>query len=122
MGLVRVGCKVGGIRTRSEELALKEPDAGAAPHPDANGTPSLEDNPLLAKFDRLIDDLITGQIQRSKFDQWEMEILLDFDAFAKSMNRRAVLSAYRKAVHRQMTMGATHPMRLSEFLAARRKA
>lgn len=91
----------------------------SAAEPKGDGSPKPEVNSVLAKFDRLIEDLITGQMQRSKFERWEMEILLDIDACELSVNARAVLSTYSKAVHRQMATGAIHPMKLSEFLASR---
>lgn len=71
---------------------------------------------MLSQFDRLIDDLIAGNIHGSKFERWEIDVLLDI-ADSGFNKPPAVLNRYRKAVHRQLAKGATVPMRLSEFLA-----
>ena len=78
----------------------------------------LPPHPLLTQFDQLIDDLIAGTLRRSRFEKWEIEIVLDGVAFGLR-NARRVLNEYRHSVHRQFESGATEPMRLSEFLLAK---
>lgn len=107
--------QIGGLASESK------PNSAATPSVDGESSPKPEINPMLAKFDRLMEDLITGQMQRSKFERWEMEILLDIAVCGPSVTPRA-LNAYCKAVHKQMATGATHPIRLSEFLATRPSA
>ena len=78
----------------------------------------LPENPFLTQFDQLIDDLIAGTLRRTRFEKWEIQIVLDGAAFSLH-NARRILNEYRKAVHRQFADGATVPMRLSEFLLAK---
>lgn len=77
---------------------------------------------VLSQFDRLIDDLLAGTMGRSKFEKWEIDLLLDFltcdlSGFKKA---HAVLDRYRQAVHRELANGAKTPMRLSQFLSSER--
>ena len=75
---------------------------------------------LRAHFDRLIDELLGGTMGRSKFEKWEIDLLLDFMTCDLSGLRKAhaVLSKYRQAVHEHLANGAKTPMKLSEFLAS----
>ncbi len=74
----------------------------------------------LSQLSQLIDDLIAGKLQRSKFDKWEIDILLDVDACKSDASTlHKLLRRYRRAVWRQLANGATVPMRLSEFLASK---
>ncbi len=75
---------------------------------------------VLAVFDRLIDDLLAGTMGRSRFEKWEIDILLDALTCDLSGFKRAqaILTRYREAVHQQLANGAKTPMKLSGFLAS----
>jgi hypothetical protein len=74
---------------------------------------------VLAQFNRLIQELISGQIRRNNFRPWEIELLLDMEGCQlRDPSRRELLKRYQRAVHRQMEKGARLPMKLSEYLEA----
>jgi len=79
---------------------------------------------VLAKFNRLIQELRAGNMQRSKFETWEIDILLDVahGDISPLASVDAILGQYQDAVHRQLAHGATVPMKLSDFLKLRREA
>lgn len=99
----------------SARSAAEAPNNRPPAIPETN--PAPETNPVLSQFDRLIADLIAENMQRSKFEPWEIDILLDI--LACGITKPTVLKRYREAVHRQMASGAAHPMKLSEFLAVK---
>ena len=77
--------------------------------------PSSEE--ILARFNRLIRELLRGQINRNTFRPWEVALLLDVeDCHLRESAKEGVLRRYQKAVQRQMDKGAESPMKLSEFL------
>ncbi len=72
---------------------------------------------VLAQFNRLIRELLRGQINRNTFRPWEVELLLDVENCAlRESSRASTLRRYQKAVLRQLDRGAEKPMKLSEFL------
>lgn len=72
---------------------------------------------VLHRFNKLIQELLRGNIQRNTFHAWEIEILLDIEACDfKDGNRRETLRRYQKAVQRSMEKGASAPFKLSEYL------
>lgn len=75
---------------------------------------------VLAQFNRLIEELLAGKMQRSNFQTWEIDILLDAMRCKLSGFPRAdlVLRRYQQAVETQLANGAHLPMKLSEFLAS----
>ncbi len=76
---------------------------------------------ILLRCNRLIRWLLSGRINRSTFQPWEIEQLLDIEG--RQITKRAregVLRRYLRAIHRQIEKGATAPMKLSEFLASKR--
>lgn len=71
----------------------------------------------LAQFNRLLRELLRGQINRNTFRPWEVALLLDIESCnLRDSSRESVLRRYQKAVQRQLTRGITPPMKLSEFL------
>lgn len=85
-----------------------------------SGAPGIgAPNPVLTQFDQLIADVLGGTLQRSKFRTWEIDILLDI--FACGFSKPRILKRYKEAVHRQIGLGAAVPMKLSEFLASKRR-
>jgi hypothetical protein len=89
--------------------------------PPADPLNGLDDQTVLAHFNSLIEGMLAGRIQRSTFQPWEIEILLD----AMNCNlggpkrAKAVVREYQESVRRQLEGGAPLPMKLSEFLASR---
>jgi len=76
---------------------------------------------MLNRFRRLIGELTRGTIGRNSFEPWEVEILMDVEQCQLDPRRRLdTLRQYQKAVEKQMETGPGPPMKLSEFLQARR--
>jgi hypothetical protein len=72
---------------------------------------------LRARFDRLMHDLTLGRLNRSAYEPWEIDLLLDIQTCAIPARRLApVLRRYQKSVQRQFQSGDREPMRLSEYL------
>lgn len=71
----------------------------------------------LVQFNRLLRELLRGQINRNTFRPWEVELLLDIESCnLRDSSRESTLRRYQKAVQRQLLRGITPPMKLSEFL------
>ena len=80
-----------------------------------------ESEVVLAQFNRLVQELLRGSMNRNTFRAWEIELLLDMQACdLQEGGRKELLKRYQKAVQKQMDKGAPMPMRLSEYLAAQR--
>src|SRR5215831_2949690 len=74
---------------------------------------------VLAQFNRLIQELLRGNMHRNTFRPWEIEILLDIEACnLREASKRETLRRYQKAVQRHMEKGARLPLKLSEYLEA----
>jgi hypothetical protein len=74
---------------------------------------------ILAQFNRLIQELLRGNVQRNTFRPWEIEILLDIEACNLRDNaKRDTLKRYQRAVQRHMEKGARLPLTLSQYLEA----
>jgi hypothetical protein len=74
---------------------------------------------ILAQFNRLMTELIRGNMHRNSFRPWEIELLLDIEGCAiRENNRKDILRRYQKAVQRHMDKGARLPLKLSEYLDA----
>jgi len=72
---------------------------------------------VLAQFNRLIQELLRGNMQRNTFRPWEIDVLLDIESCSlREVNKRDVLRRYQKAVQRHMERGAPLPLKLSEYL------
>jgi hypothetical protein len=72
---------------------------------------------LLAQFNRLLTELLRGNMNRNTFQPWEIEILLDIESCElREANKREILRRYQKAVHREMEKGLPTPFRLSQYL------
>jgi hypothetical protein len=78
----------------------------------------LEHNVVLMQFNRLMEELISGNLNRSKFEPWEVEILVDIVRceLPGPSRRGAILREYQNAVEQQMREGAQIPPKLSEYL------
>jgi hypothetical protein len=74
---------------------------------------------VLAQFNRLVQELLRGSMQRNTFRPWEVELLLDIEnCNLRETSKREILRRYQKAVQRQMEKGARLPLKLSEYLEA----
>lgn len=72
---------------------------------------------ILSQFNRLIRELLRGQINRNSFRPWEVELLLDIEECRlRESSKESTLRRYQRAVQRQMDRGATTPMKLSDYL------
>ena len=72
---------------------------------------------VLAQFNRLIQELLRGNMHRNTFRPWEIDLLLDIEACdLRESSKRETLRRYQRAVQRQMEKGDRLPMKLSEYL------
>ncbi|MDX1983021.1 MAG: hypothetical protein SFV51_22310 [Bryobacteraceae bacterium] len=73
----------------------------------------------MARFNKLIQELLRGSISRNTFRPWEIELLLDIEhCDLRDANKKETLRRYQRSVQRQMEKGANRPMKLSEYLNA----
>jgi hypothetical protein len=78
---------------------------------------TVDSEARLNRFNRLMQELIRGSMNRNTFHPWEIEILLDIEACQiREPVKRETLRRYQKAVQRAMEKGAPVPFRLSEYL------
>ena len=78
---------------------------------------------VLTRFNRLIQELIRGTMNRNTFQPWEIEVLLDIEACnLRDAVKKETLRRYQKAVQRAMEKGAPAPFRLSEYLNGKKSA
>ncbi|HEV8145408.1 MAG TPA: hypothetical protein VGP79_03465 [Bryobacteraceae bacterium] len=72
---------------------------------------------VLAQFNRLIQELLRGNMHRNTFRPWEVELLLDIETCQlRESTKRETLRRYQKAVQRHMEKGARLPLKLSAYL------
>ena len=72
---------------------------------------------VLARFNKLVQELLRGAITRNTFRPWEVDILLDIEGCnLREGGRKEILRRYQKAVQRSMEKGAPEPLKLSEYL------
>ena len=84
---------------------------------------TVDSEARLNRFNRLMQELIRGSMNRNTFQPWEIEILLDIEACnLKDAVGRETLRRYQKAVQRSMEKGAPKPLRLSEYLSNKKVA
>ena len=84
---------------------------------------TLDSEARLNRFNRLMQELIRGNMNRNTFHPWEIELLLDIEACQlREPVKRETLRRYQKAVQRAMEKGAAMPLRLSEYLSGKKSA
>lgn len=73
---------------------------------------------VLTQFNRLIEELLSGNLNRSTFRPWEIQILVDMVSchLPEASGRVSILRDYQKAVQRRIRDGARVPQKLSEYL------
>jgi hypothetical protein len=78
---------------------------------------TIDSEARLNRFNRLMQELIRGSMNRNTFQPWEIEILLDIEACnLRDGVKKETLRRYQKAVQRAMEKGAPTPFRLSQYL------
>jgi hypothetical protein len=76
---------------------------------------------MFNRLRKLIIQFVQGRIERTEFQPWEVEILVDISACDLDRRKWGVtLHHYLKAVGRQLETGSGPPMKLSEYLQRRR--
>jgi hypothetical protein len=76
----------------------------------------------LRQFNKLIQELLRGRLNRNTFQPWEIEILLDIDSCdLGDTNRRELLKRYQKAANRYFERGGRTLLKLSEYLAKKHR-
>ena len=84
---------------------------------------TIDSEARLNRFNRLLQELIRGSMNRNTFQPWEIDILLDIEACQlREPVKRETLRRYQKAVQRAMEKGAPRPFCLSEYLSAKKGA
>jgi hypothetical protein len=82
---------------------------------------TIDSEARLNRFNRLMQELIRGSMNRNTFQPWEIEILIDIEACQiREPVKRETLRRYQKAVQRSMEKGAPMPLRLSEYLVGKK--
>jgi len=78
---------------------------------------------VLNRFNKLLQELVRGTMNRNTFQPWEIEILLDIEMCnLRETVKRETLRRYQKAVQRSMEKGARSPLKLSEYLEGKKSA
>ncbi|HYL35498.1 MAG TPA: hypothetical protein VEV17_06265 [Bryobacteraceae bacterium] len=78
---------------------------------------------VLHRFNKLLQELVRGTVNRNTFQPWEIEILLDIEACnLREAVKRETLRRYQKAVQRAMEKGARTPFTLSKYLQGKKSA
>lgn len=73
----------------------------------------------LAHFNLLIEEVLQGWSSRSRYQPWEIDLLLDIESCNLDRARAVkILPRYREAVRREMENGARLPLKLSQYLKA----
>jgi hypothetical protein len=76
---------------------------------------------VLTRFNKLMQELVRGTMNRNTFQPWEIEILLDIEICnLREPVKKETLRRYHKAVQRAMEKGAPVPFRLSQYLVGKK--
>lgn len=80
----------------------------------------LDSEAVLARFNRLIQDLLHGSIRRNTFLPWEVDLMLDIEQCPlRDGPLRRELQRYQAAVRRRMGKGEPIPIKFSDYLSSR---
>ena len=80
----------------------------------------LDSETVLARFNRLVQDLLRGSIRRNTFLPWEVDLMPDIEQCPlRDGPLRRELQRYQAAVRRRMTKGERVPIKFSEYLSSR---
>lgn len=84
--------------------------------------PAHELERRLTYFDSLIAELAAGEIRRTTFEPWEVEVLLDIQSCqTEDGNKKEMLRRYQRAAHRWLERGGRTILLLSDYLAKRHR-
>ncbi|MGC9944802.1 MAG: hypothetical protein ABSF64_00265 [Bryobacteraceae bacterium] len=86
----------------------------------------MEDPPdleLMAnRFNRLVKELLLGEVRRTSFQPWEVHLLLDLQGCRLTRSRRdEALRRYQRVVQKQLERRELPPIKFSEFLGRRKR-
>jgi hypothetical protein len=86
----------------------------------------MEDPPdleLMAnRFNRLVKELLQGEVRRTSFQPWEVHLLLDLQACRLTRSRRdEALRRYQRAVQRNFERRELPPIRFADFVGRRKR-
>jgi hypothetical protein len=71
----------------------------------------------LNRFNRLVKEILQGEVRRTCFQPWEVDLLVDLQACNLTRSRREeALRRYQRAVKHQIERGQLPPVRFVEFL------
>src|SRR5260370_39007463 len=75
------------------------------------------------RFNRLVQDLVTGHLQRNSFLPWHVDLLLEIESspFRRSELKK-VLRRYQRAVNRFVEPVGHQPFQLSEYIVRIKRA
>jgi hypothetical protein len=80
----------------------------------------LDSETVLARFNRLVQDLLRGSIRRNTFLPWEVDLMLDIEQCPlRDGPLRRELQRYQAAVRRHMSKGERVPLKFSEYMSSR---
>jgi hypothetical protein len=72
------------------------------------------------RFNRLVKEILNGEVRRTCFQAWEVDLLVDLEACRLTRSRREdVLRRYQRAVQHQLERGEIPPIKLSDFMGQR---
>jgi hypothetical protein len=72
------------------------------------------------RFNRLMKEILNGEVRRTCFQPWEVDLLVDLEACRLTRSRREeLLRRYQRAVQHQLERGEIPPIKLSDFMGQR---
>jgi hypothetical protein len=72
------------------------------------------------RFNRLVKEVLQGEVRRTSFQPWEVHFLLDLAACPLTRSRRdEALLRYQRAVQKQFNRREMPPVRFADFLGQR---
>ena len=85
------------------------------------GSP-LDSTAILSRFDRLIRPLFVNNLQRTAYQLWEVQLLIDIaDCQLAGRVPKRTFDGYCKAARQQVEDTGQPPMLLSEYLTRQRR-
>lgn len=75
---------------------------------------------MVNRFNRLVKEILQGEVRRTCFRPWEVDFLLDLHSCRLTSSRREdAVRRYQRVVQHQLERGQVPPIKLSEFLGRR---
>lgn len=69
------------------------------------------------RFNRLLNELQRGTMNRNAFQRWEVMLLLDIESYPLSdATKRRMLRRYQRAMMRRLESGSPTPVMFSEYM------